>query len=241
MSLQTIEGIIIKSSTYKEYDRMLSIFTPYKGKITCVAKRGTKLQSSRSSSYEQGTYIKATLYTTVEGAMPSVTDISIVEQFKNTKSDMNKMILSQYVMEVIYKNSEDHEENLELFALLSRALTFIEQNKVSLHWKATFDYTLLKRLGFEPNIETCLISGERLSEGIFDIPLGGMTHPKHERKGYRIGRQEMDYLLRLKQVTPYDDDYPVPPKVLKILKHMLDEYAYGPFNTFNYYGLKEFE
>lgn len=240
MSLQNVEGIIIKSMVHKEYDRMLTIFTPYKGKITCVAKRGQKLQSSNSSSYEQGTYIRATLYTKTEGAMPTVTTVQIVDQYKHTKSDMTKLILSQYVMEVIYKNSEEQEENMELFSLLSRALKFINENKVSFHWKATFDFMMLKRLGFEPNTETCMISGEVLREGIFDVPLGGITHPKHERKGYKLGSTEMDYFRRLRNITPYDDDYPVPPKVLKILKHMINEYAFGPFNTFKFYGMNDF-
>ena len=241
MSINKVEGIILRTTLFKEQDYIIDIYTPNKGKVTCKGKRGQKLQSNNGSAFQVGNHVMLGLYSKQENeGMPIVTTADIVNQFSKTKMDFTKLVLSQYVMEVIGKNTEDGDDNLPLYKLLVSSLLYIEKNPVTMHWRTTFEYFLLTRLGFQPETRRCMITGKELHEAaIFDMELGGIVSPEYDKKGYRLSKIDLLYLEKLKSVRPHDPNIPVPKKVKKLIAHMTNVYGYGPFNTFKFYGIKD--
>lgn len=238
MSIFRVEGIVLKTSIYKETSRIITLLTPDKGKLVCIGHNSQQLQSSNAATFQVGNYIEVVLYQKLENThMSTVTQAKIKRQFQKTKGDLVKLALSQYSIEVINKNTEDGEENLPLYKILYNALTYIEDNEVNLSWKTTFDYFVLVRLGFQPVIDTCVVTGVNLNEGIFDIREGGLTDKSLKRRGYFMGKRELDYFSLLVKITPYSKDIEVPKNVKLAIEQMMVEYAFGPFVTLKYYGM----
>ena len=96
------------------------------------------------------------------------------------------MLLVQYAVEVIAKNTEEKHRNEPMYNLLFRSLNFIEKNEVSLNWKTTFDYFVLQRLGMQPRTHECVVTGKPLTSGIFNVDFGGLIDPSLKEKGYKV-------------------------------------------------------
>lgn len=238
MTIIKVEGIVLRTSLFKENSRMVTLFTPDKGKITCMAHNSPKLQSSNATTFQVGNHVEALLYQKLEGsAFSTVTQSKIINQFRKTKENLPKLALSQYAVEVINKNTESNEVNYPLYQILFSAIHYIEKNPVNMNWKTTFDYFLLVRLGFKPEINRCVLSGVPLSEGVFDVREGGLTDKKLKRKGYFFGKAELDYLQILISKTPFSPEVNVPKNVRLAIDQMISEHAYGPFLTLKYYGM----
>lgn len=238
MTLLKVEGIVLRTSLFKENSRMVTLFTPNKGKIVCMAHNSPKLQSSNATIFQVGNHVEALLYQKLEGtAFSTVTQAKVINQFRKTKENLQKLALSQYSVEVINKNTENNEENYPLYQILFSAIHYIEKNPVNMNWKTTFDYFMLVRLGFQPEFSRCVLSGVPLTEGIFNVREGGLTDKKLKKKGYYFGKAELDYMQILTNRIPFSPDIEVPRNVRLAIDQMINEHAYGPFLTLKYYGM----
>lgn len=238
MAIIKVKGIVLRTSLFKENSIMVTLFTPDKGKVNCMAHNSPKLQSSNSTAFQVGNLVEAVLYQKLEGStLSTVTQSKILSQFRKTKEDFQKLALSQYAIEVIGKNTESDEVNYPLYQILFSALHYIDENQVNLNWKTTFDYFLLVRMGFQPELNKCVHSGVPLQEGIFDVREGGLTDKSLKRKGYYFGKTELDYMKILTSRTPYNPAVNVPSNVKSAIDRMMDEHAVGPFRTLKYYGM----
>lgn len=238
MSIFNVEGIILKTKLYKENSKMITLFTPNKGKITIIGNSSQKLQSSSSAVFQVGNLIQAVLYQKQEDiSMSVITQAKMVNQYPKTKMELMKLALSQYALEFVNKNTEDNEVNIPLYNYLKRALEDIESIPVTIHWKTMWDFHALVLLGFKPVVDHCVRTGENLKEGVFDIYQGGMTKKDLNHRGYYMGVDDVKYMRALQKKFNSEVNYPVPPNVKKAIDHMVNEYASGPFVTLSYYGI----
>lgn len=112
-------AIVLKRSNVGEKDRIITLFTEKHGKMVTIAKGCRDLHSSRLSSLEPGNLVD--IYLIPTKSLPILTQVQLVNDFIQTKSNLKKLKQLLQVLEIVDSLSVE-EENPEVFARFSSIL-----------------------------------------------------------------------------------------------------------------------
>ncbi len=145
MPMSTIEGIILKRKNYGEADRILTILTPYRGKISIVAKGVRRITSRRAGSVE--VLNRVTLHVFQGKGLPILTEAQSINTFPKIKDDLILSTYGSHLIELVDRLIPDQQINLNAYNLILTALTFLEESPRQI-WVRAFEIKLLSDLGF---------------------------------------------------------------------------------------------
>ncbi|MCL2110494.1 DNA repair protein RecO [Microgenomates group bacterium] len=100
-----VQAIVIKSRSFGEADKMLTLASREQGRFCCVAKGVRTLKSTRRSSLESGNVIKAYLVNRKEqsGAYPILTQVELLADCESIRHDLGKIRQMVQFLEVVDK------------------------------------------------------------------------------------------------------------------------------------------
>lgn len=159
------EGIVIKRKNYGEADRILTIFTKNKGKISVIAKGVRKISSRRSSHIE---LLNLGVFNLHEGRMPILTEVETLNHHSGLKSDLEKAGYAFYVCELVDGLLPEHQENRAVFSLLQQVFYDLEITPDPRKRIKKFEEELIVLLGFWPREQMFLEDTEGFIEGIME-------------------------------------------------------------------------
>lgn len=166
------EGIILKRVDFGEADRLVTIFTKNKGKITSLAKGIRRIGSRRSGNVEL--LNRAKLSFAQSKSLPILTEAESVQTFSRLKEDLKKVGLAYYLIELVDQFFHDGQESYKTYNLLSEALSFInelEMEKAEIIVRA-FELKLLSIVGYQPSVQRCVECRKKLQ------PFGNYLSPE---------------------------------------------------------------
>ncbi len=171
------EAIIIKKIKLGEADRILTLYTPYLGKIRAVAKGVRRPRSKLAGHLELLTH---SLVSLARGRnLDTITGSQTINSFLPLKSDLQLISYALYATELVEQFTADHIENRPLFQLLLETLHQLCQagnNELALRY---FELHLLNQVGYRPQLQQC-VSCRRILEpttNSFCPGAGGMLCP----------------------------------------------------------------
>ena len=139
------EGIILKRKNFGEADRILTVFTLQRGKISIVAKGVRRITSRRAGNVELLNRVILFLY---QGrGMPILTEAEGIENFEKLKSDLTLSTVAFHIIELIDKLTAENQENRLLYEHLVNCLKRLERNPRQIFIRA-FEAKILTNLGF---------------------------------------------------------------------------------------------
>lgn len=145
MAVFTTEGIIVKRRNFGEADRLLSIVTPFKGKITVIAKGVRRITSRRGGNVEMLNKVKLHIF---QGqGMPILSEAESMETFSKVKSDLTLSAYGSHLAELTERLLPENQPIPQGYNLLVVALTLLEKNPRQIFIRA-FEVKLLTVLGF---------------------------------------------------------------------------------------------
>lgn len=145
MAVFTCEGIIVKRSNFGEADRLLTIITPYKGKIKVVAKGVRRITSRRGGNVELLNKVKLQIF---QGkGLAILTEAQSLETFPKIKSDLTLTSYASHLAEIAERLLPEEQSNPAAYNLLATALHLLEQNPRQIFIRA-FEVKFLSVLGF---------------------------------------------------------------------------------------------
>jgi DNA repair protein RecO (recombination protein O) len=121
MTLQHINGIILKHNSLFESDIRIELLTPKLGKLTCLAK-GMKKSASKGRSAIDAFHVIRGL-SDVSRSFPYLVQIDLVEAFTNIRTEFNRISMAAYFTTIIYRATITSQPNEELYTLLYEGLT----------------------------------------------------------------------------------------------------------------------
>lgn len=125
--MHTKEGIILKKSKVGERDHLLIIYTPHGGKITAIAKGSQKFLSRRRATFDCGNICLFELYDRLK--TPIVTQSQLIETFRNTKSNLEGIIILQTILEITDKLTHRDYPLPSHYQSIKEILFWVEKNK----------------------------------------------------------------------------------------------------------------
>lgn len=139
MNFFKIKGIVIKKIDFGEADRIITIFSENLGKVEVLVKGIRKSKKREISAVEILSYSEFTLYRKDEKYILSSVDL--LEYFLEIRSDLEKVEVVSYILNLINKIIFPGEKKRELFQRIKSSLEFIKENEKVLNY-----YLILRML-----------------------------------------------------------------------------------------------
>ncbi len=147
MATYKTEGVILKRTNYGEADRILTIYTKYRGKIRAIAKGVRKITSRKGGNVELFNF--CTLFLAEGRNLDIVTEAQVVNSFSRIRDDLERTAAAFYLVELVDQLTPDGQVNRQVFDLLVSALAALQDTRYKiLDTTRNFEIDLLKLLGF---------------------------------------------------------------------------------------------
>lgn len=141
----TTEGIVIRRSNFGEADRILTVLTPFRGKMRVVAKGVRRITSRRAGNVELLNNVKLHIFVGI--GMPILTEAESLNTYSKTKSDLILSSYGSYIAELVERLTVENQPAPEVYKLVVDILNLLESNPRQIFIRA-FEVKLLNYLGF---------------------------------------------------------------------------------------------
>jgi len=234
MNNYVTEAINLKSYNLNEADKIIVMYSKDNGLIKGVAK-GIKKPKSKLGA-RMDSLIANSIQLLKGRSMDTILQASTLNSFKKSREDIDKLMLSSYISELIMNFGEGTESaSEEIYELLYKALNRISDSgskKEMLIAVIKFQLKILLIMGFCVELDTCLCCREQvLNEDMyFSSSMGGIlceecnkTFGAKIKMHYKI----RDFLQAMLQFDfEYESDYDkkATEKICQVCFNLLDEY-----------------
>ena len=169
-------AIVLRHANYRDYDRMVTLLSPSRGRIDAIIRNCRKAKSHNLNS---GELFALGDYMLVEnGGHITVTSVHLIETFYPLRNDFDRLACGTWLLGLAEAAAEPEQPEQELFMLLLHTLSrlaFSDQE-----WKPLLAGFLLHFSacqGFKPRLNHCVFCGKSLGETgpfFFDAEEGGV-------------------------------------------------------------------
>lgn len=207
MSLYKCKGIVIKTQDYKEDDKLVWLYTNKYGKISSIARGAKKNKSKLFSTTLTLCYGEFVFY---KGkSILNLQEGKIIKSFQGLMDNLEKLIFSSYICELIDIALIEKEPNADLFMDLVTTMYLIDTNAIDYELLVrAFEIRILKRTGYGLNLESCVICNKKISTTNY-ISLsyfGGICESCKKEHGLYISKGAYNAIRYLNN-TPLDKIY----------------------------------
>lgn len=172
------KAIVLKSTNYKDSDKLLTLFTLRSGK--CRASLKGVLKPKAKLAFAGQPFCLGEYILSRRGDFFTVTNCNAVDSFFGITLNIDKFYAASVMLETSDILVKEDEGFADLFVLLLQALKTLcylpADPKLVL---AKFLLDALALAGYKIKCENCVICGARVSQGFFSFALGGFVCPLH--------------------------------------------------------------
>lgn len=173
MGLYRTDAIVLGHRNIGEADRVLTLFSPAKGKIHAVA-RGVRRPHNRLLGGTQ-IFTFSNFLIMESRTIDSISQCEIKESFHKIRANLERMAYGLYFAEMLRASTPEEDKNRDLFNFFLKTLYFLQEwNDLEL-LSRIYEIKLMAIQGFAPEVFRCVSCGEKLSERMrFSSSLGGV-------------------------------------------------------------------
>lgn len=166
-------GIILRTVSYGESDRLLTVYSEDLGLITVGAARSRSVHHRRFVATEQFCYCRFLL--TKRGGKYRAQESELIEGFFELRADVVKVALGNYLCEVIAQVGTENQPEGALLRLILNSLYAIAKGKApEAIVKGCFEMRAAAELGFRPELNICAACGEEGEDVVLDVMNGAI-------------------------------------------------------------------
>ncbi|MFH1535649.1 MAG: DNA repair protein RecO [Patescibacteria group bacterium] len=140
-----VEGIILKRRNLGEADRILTVFSKSKGKISVLAKGVRRITSRRAGSIEL--LNRVSMYLHQAKSFLILTEAESIQTYQKLKEDLTLSTYAFHIIELVDKLTAENQENPKLYEHLVNVLQRLSKNPRQILVRA-FEAKILSNLGF---------------------------------------------------------------------------------------------
>jgi len=139
-------GVVIKKTDFREYDRILTLYTTDFGKIKAHVKSVRKPRAKLTCLTELFVLAEYRLFLREHSGMGKITGGVILDSNPLIRYNVEKFYEASYMCEVLDALTPDRQPNIEKFLLIKEKLSLLNKNVVN--QKTDFVEKLLHLTGF---------------------------------------------------------------------------------------------
>jgi len=148
------QAIILKRSDFFEADRLLTLYTPDRGKMRAIAKGIRKPTSRKGGHLELFTHSQLLVAKGMN--LDIITQAEIIEPFLPLREDLLRTSYACYVSELLDQIAEENIPNPRLFFLLRDTLGWLSESEDLALTTRFYELRLLGLTGYQPQLFHCV-------------------------------------------------------------------------------------
>jgi DNA repair protein RecO (recombination protein O) len=161
-----IKGLVVKAVDFGDNDKLLTIVTEEKGKVSATVKGGKSLKSKFMSVSEPFTYASFGLRRTSKFFY--LFDAELIDDFYPIREDLIKVSLASYICDIASELSLEGVEDEALLKLTLNALYALSYKDYSPDIvKGAYEFKSAVISGYMPEISACSVCGKEPSDDSF--------------------------------------------------------------------------
>lgn len=203
--LYRTEAVVMRHNNVGEADKILTVFTPKRGKLRLVAK-GVRRTHSRLGGHVE-LFNQVNFLVATGRNLDIVTQTETIEVFPVLRADPAKLTYALYAAELLDKLTEEAQENYPLYKLLVDTLTALNGGADPTTTLRAYELHALAYLGYRPQLDKCVRCNAELQPVLnyFSPELGGVICNSCGQIERRSAELSVDALkvLRYLQKNPF--------------------------------------
>jgi DNA repair protein RecO (recombination protein O) len=174
MKLYAEEAVVLKSVPMRGADRVLTLYSPVRGKFRAVAHGVDKPSSRKRGSVQPFTFGKFLLRRGRD--LDSLDQCEGVEYFKGLRQSLEGLSYASYLSELVDAFSPEGEVTPGIFELIMESFSLLGGENHRLLARS-FEMKLLCLAGYRPHLSCCAVCGAANPPGkiLFVPALGGVV------------------------------------------------------------------
>jgi DNA repair protein RecO (recombination protein O) len=164
-------ALVLSTVDYGDADRLVTLFTQGRGKLTAFAANARKSQRRFAGALMPFTLVDARLVER-RGDTVRMDSADIQQGFMQVRGDLPRIARALYAVELGRELVRDHEPHPQLFEELVEYLTLLDRNEAGPTSLLAFELRALALAGLMPRFEPCSLCGAPP----FDRPLFDPAH-----------------------------------------------------------------
>lgn len=227
-NIEKTEGVVLKTTPYKESDAILSVYTYQFGKISVYGKGLKKINSKNARGVTPSTLSLFEL--NIRQTMSSLVRASGIEYYTHIQDHIETDILTQCLLEYYYRYIPENKPDQGTYLFLIDTLKAIDAGYSYKLIYALILVFIMKDNGIELEVDGCVHCGHT-SVTSFSLIDGGFVCHKHQSDQDIVLSIEALKAIRHIYKTPiaHIDSLNIEEKVLKeilfIFEYYIDEYC----------------
>jgi DNA repair protein RecO (recombination protein O) len=191
MPLYHDRGVVLRTHKLGEADRIVTLLTRGHGKVRAVAKGVRKTKSRFGGRLEPLCHVDLLLYEGRE--LDIVSQAETIDHFRAARDDLDRLGRAVSMLEATDQLALERQPNARLYDMLVGALRTLAARQDAPLVVAGFFLKVLALEGFGPQVEACVVCGEREPLVSWAIEEGGLCCTAH-RQGSAISPEAVEVL-----------------------------------------------
>jgi DNA repair protein RecO (recombination protein O) len=173
-------AIVLRVADHGDFDKIVTCFTLYRGKVPLIAKGAKKSVKRFSGVLELFSVLNLEWSLGRGGRMPVLQEASVIHPFEQIRTDITKTAYASYWCELIYAWMEKSQRQTSVYRLLEFTLDQLDRGGLPEHvLHITFQLRFMTLSGFRPGFDHCHACRKALeqfgsSSVAFDVKRGGV-------------------------------------------------------------------
>lgn len=237
------QAIVLSHQDYRENDSLVGFYTLDYSKLSLIVRGSKKLQSKLAGHLEPFNFVDLMI---ISGKSRDYVGSAVLrESFLTLKDDLNSLYYAGQGLNWLNRLSEEGEADQEIFSLLLGYLSFFNNKKNQTLSQeegeilfSFFMFKVLSKLGYKPQLQTCLNCAQKLKPGknYFNLKNGGLICANCFKTIKEAEKIELlaisDNCIKLLRLLT-DEETPTIPN-LKIDKKLIKELSILTLGFLNY-------
>jgi DNA repair protein RecO (recombination protein O) len=168
-------AVVLSTVDYGEADRLATLFTESRGKLTAFAAGARKSQRRFAGALEPCTLLRARLVER-HGTTHRLDSVDVERTFHALREDLALISRALYCVELCRELTQEHQAHPQLFASLVQYLEKLDAKQAGPTSLIAFELDALAHAGLMPRFDSCAVCGGRVGErALFDPDHGGVV------------------------------------------------------------------
>jgi DNA repair protein RecO (recombination protein O) len=171
------EAVVLGRSEFGEADRILTVFTPHRGKLRLIAKGARRPTSKLGPHLEY--FTRSDLLMAKGRDLDVVTGPETIDAFLAIRSNLDALGHASHMAELLNRLTEERQENARAYDLLVRSFRLLAEGVDAFAVTRHYEVALLGLAGFKPELYRCVhcSSDIQATTNALSVRLGGMLCP----------------------------------------------------------------
>ena len=165
MPIKQTEAFILQSYNFRDYDKIVVLFTKDFGKIRAVVKGARRVKSRYTAALELMTWVKIIFYEKENQDLVKLSSCDIVRSYFRLQQRFDLSLRITFMAEILDKFTGERDANPDLFRLLHTILYELEKGMNPDLALLYFELWLLRFSGLFGGLGSCAACGKNLRSG----------------------------------------------------------------------------